>query len=325
MAKIKYFYNSETCKYEKVKPNKWDLFVNALFFLSSSLLLSLGIVVLFGTYFNTPKETQLIKENKQLKIYYDILNKKLKSNNEVLSSLESKDDNIYRLIFEAEPIDKNIREGGIGGVERHRDILEENLEQKDLILNLFNSVEEQKKKMYIQSKSYDEIIALANKKEELWASIPAIQPIHNKELKRLSSGYGMRWHPILKRKRMHYGLDYSAPRGTPVYSTGNGKVIKVKRNYGGYGNQIVIDHGFGYTTTYAHLNAFNVKKGQDVKRGECIGFVGNTGRSTAPHLHYEVKKNNKPINPIHYIFQDITSGEYEELLKLASIENQSLS
>ena len=325
MAKIKYFYNSETCKYERIKPNKWNLFLNSLFFLSSSLLLSLGMVILFSAYFNTPKETSLIKENKQLKIYYEILNKKLESNNKILSSLQNKDDNIYRLIFEAEPIDNNIRQGGIGGVERHKELLEENIKQEELILSMLNQIDEQKKKMYIQSKSYDEIISLANKKEDLWAAIPAIQPIHNKELKRLSSGYGMRWHPILKRKRMHYGLDYSAPRGTPVYSTGNGKVIRVKTNFGGYGKQVIIDHGFGFTTTYAHLNAFNVKKGQEVRRGECIGFVGNTGRSTAPHLHYEIKKNDKPINPIHYIFQDIKPEEYEELLKLASIENQSLS
>jgi murein DD-endopeptidase MepM/ murein hydrolase activator NlpD len=161
-------------------------------------------------------------------------------------------------------------------------------------------------------------------KSKMLASIPAIQPIHNQELTRLASGYGMRIHPILKVRKLHTGLDYSAPRGTPIYATGDGTVITVRTNFGGYGKEVEIDHGYGFVTKYAHMDSFNVKKGQKVKRGECIGYVGTTGSSTAPHCHYEIIKDGVKINPVHYIFKDINPEEYEKLLELASIENQSL-
>jgi len=202
--------------------------------------------------------------------------------------------------------------------------LEQGLEQEKLILSTLKKIESLKKQMYIQTKSYDEIVLLAKNKDQMYASIPAIQPVTNKELTRLASGFGRRIDPIYKVRRMHYGVDFSAPRGTPVYTTGDGVVKKVKTNYGGYGKEILIDHGYGYVTRYAHLSEFNIKKGQKVKRGECIGYIGSTGKSTAPHLHYEVIKDKRKVNPVHYFYNDLNEKEYQKILELSSIENQSL-
>ena len=178
--------------------------------------------------------------------------------------------------------------------------------------------------MYIQSKSYDEVIELAENKERLYAAIPAIQPIANKELVRLSSGFGIRIHPVYKVRKMHTGIDFSAPIGTPNYATADGVVEKVKVSFSGYGKNLLVDHGYGFKTRYAHMHEFAVRKGQRIKRGQVIGYVGNTGTSTGPHLHYEVIKNNRKINPVHYFFKDLNPDEYEKIVELASIENQSL-
>ena len=325
MARIKYYYDTETCKYERIKVTTWDIILNLLGFFVFALVLSVVIVFVFNYYFESPKEAMLVKENKELKLYNEIHNKKITELSQMLDVLQDRDDNVYRVIFEAEPIPESVRKGGIGGAERYKDLLREGLEQEELIIETFNKIDQLKKRMYIQTKSYDDILSLAKNKEKMWASIPAIQPISNKELKRLASGFGMRIHPIYKQRRMHTGVDFSAPRGTPIYSTGDGVVEEVINSLGGYGKQVVIDHGFGYKTRYAHMQKFNVKVGQKIKRGEVIGFVGNTGRSTAPHLHYEVIKNGKNVNPAYYFYQDLTPEEYEELLRLASIENQSLS
>ena len=229
------------------------------------------------------------------------------------------------LFFAADPIPQSIRDAGVGGSERYKKLLEEGLRQEELILSTVSKIDVLKKRMYIQTKSYDEIIALAKRKNEMLANTPAIQPIENKKLKRMASGFGMRIHPIYKVRKMHTGCDFTARTGTPIYATGDGVVKSVDKKYGGYGKKVIIDHGFGYQTLYAHMSKFNVKVGQKVKRGEVIGFVGNTGASTAPHLHYEVIYKGKKVNPVHYFFNDLDEGQYEEILELASRENQSLS
>lgn len=324
MARIKYYYDTETCRYERIKRSKWDIFLNFLGFLFISVVFAIGLLTVSNVYFDSPKEARLKKENEELRLYYDMMEKELGMINEMLTVLQDRDDNIYRVIFEADPIPSTIRQAGIGGTERYKDLLEKGLKREDLILNNLKKVNQLKKQMYIQTKSYDDIFRLANDKEKMWACIPAIQPISNKELNRMASGFGMRVHPIYKVRKLHTGCDFSAPRGTPVYATGDGKVKLVRSDYGGYGKQIEIDHGYGYITKYAHLDKFNVKKGQSVKRGEIIGFVGNTGSSTAPHLHYEIIKDNKKVNPMNFFFQDLNAEEYEKLLELASRENQSL-
>jgi len=326
MARIKYYYDTETCKYERVKVSTWDVILNLLGFLTVSLIIAAGLVLLYNAYFESPKEALLEKENEELRLYYEILEKQMKDVNEMLTALQERDDNVYRVIFEADPIPPTVRTAGTGGANKYRDLLEKGLEREELIVSAFQKVDQLKKKMYIQTKSYDEILDMAKNKSELLASIPAIQPIANEELTRLASGFGRRWHPIYKVKKMHWGCDFSAPRGTPVYATGDGVISRtVKSNRAlGYGNFIEIDHGYGYETLYAHMHSFAVKRGQRVKRGELIGYVGNTGGSTAPHCHYEVIKDGKRINPVKYFFHDITDEEYNKLLELASVENQSL-
>lgn len=324
MARIKYYYDTESCKYERVKVSTWDIILNALGFLSLSVVLAVGIFVISTKYFKSPVVAQLEKENEELAFYYELMEKDMDAVSEMLASLQDRDDNVYRVIFEAEPIPSSIRNAGVGGTDRYKELLEEGLEREDMILDTQEKIDKLKKQMYIQTKSYDDLIEMASNKEEFLKSIPAIQPISNKELKRLSSGYGIRIHPILKVRKMHPGIDFSAPQGTPIYATGDGTVQRVHTSFGGYGKQVEIDHGYGFMTKYAHMSKFNVKEGQKVKRGECIGYVGNTGRSTAPHVHYEVRKNGKLENPVHYFSQELDAAEYEEILRLSSIENEAL-
>jgi murein DD-endopeptidase MepM/ murein hydrolase activator NlpD len=325
MARIKYYYDTESCKYERIKITTWDIILNLLGFLSLSFVVAIGIVILFSTYFESPKETMLKKENEEMKYYFSLLEKDVNNMHNMMSSLQKRDDNVYRVIFEADPIPPSVRQAGTGGSEKYNDIVEKNLINENLIISSLSKVDMLKRQMYIQTKSYDEILQLARNKTKLLSAIPAIQPISNKELTRLASGFGMRIHPIYKVKKMHTGIDFTAPRGTPIYSTGDGVVEEVRIEFGGYGRQVVVNHGFGYKTLYAHMEEFNVKVGDKVKRGDCIGYVGNSGLSTAPHLHYEVIKDGKRVNPVHYFFQDLNDEEYEKILELASIENQSLS
>ncbi|RED95608.1 peptidoglycan DD-metalloendopeptidase family protein [Marinoscillum furvescens] len=324
MARIKYYYDTESCRYERIKVSTWDIIWNALGFLTLALLLSVGIVFVYIKYFESPEEALLRKENEELRLYYDLLSKEVNDANEMLASLQERDDNIYRVIMGVEPIPEEIRTAGFGGANRYKNLLDQGLEREQLVMENYQRIDQLKKQMYIQTKSYDEIMALAKDKELLLASLPAIQPVSNENLKRLSSGFGYRIDPILKVRKPHNGVDFSLPQGTPIYATGDGTVKFTRSSYTGYGKQIEIDHGFGYTTKYAHLSEFVVKRGQKVKRGELIAYSGNTGKSTAPHLHYEVKIDGKPVDPVHYFYKDIDPDEYEEVLRLAAIENQAL-
>lgn len=324
MARIKYYYDTETCKYERVRTRKSDIVLNALGFLSLTVMMAIGLLILYDNYFESPKELILKNEVKELEFYYDKLNKDVESLNQILDNVEHRDDNIYRVVLGAEPIEKSVRDAGIGGADRYADIRKKNIAHSDLVIALHEKVDKLRRKLYIESKSQDEVVHLAEQKEKLYASIPAIQPIANKQLIALSSGFGMRIHPIYKVKKMHTGIDFAASIGTPVYATADGTVSKVDVKFSGYGKMVEIDHGFGYRTRYAHMHDFAVQKGQHVKRGDLIGYVGNTGLSTAPHLHYEVFINDQRVDPVHYFFNDLTAAEYEKILELASAENQSL-
>lgn len=324
MAKIKYYYDTESCRYERIKISTWDIFLNLMGFLVVSSLIGLGIFFITDHYFESPSKSALRKENEELRLYYSLLEKDLNQANDMLSALKERDDDIYRVVFGIDPIPEEIRSAGVGGSNRYREILEKGLKREDLILDNLKQIDQLKKKMYIQTKSYDELVDLAKTKEELLASLPAIQPVSNKELKRLSSGFGYRIDPIYKTRRMHPGTDFSVKKGTPVYATGDGTVNLTRKSFWGYGNQIQIKHGFGYETKYAHLSEILVKQGQQVKRGELIGYSGNSGKSTAPHLHYEVIKDGEKVNPVNYFYQDLTDKEYAEILRLSSIENQAM-
>lgn len=325
MARIKYYYDTETCKYERIRISTSDAIINTLGFLSVAFLFSLLALPVYNAYFRSDREEAMHKENQELKLYYELINKELQKTTQMLATLRERDDNIYRVIFEAEPIPESVREAGVGGTERYKELLEKGLKNEQLVLETQQKLDKLKKQMYIQTKSYDEIAALVSSKAKMLAAMPAIQPVANKELTRLASGFGMRMHPIYKVMKMHTGVDFACQRGTPIYATGDGVVAVAVRNGGGYGNEIQIRHGYGYLTLYAHLERFIVRPGQRVKRGQMIGYVGSTGTSVSPHLHYEVIHNGQKVNPIHFFYNDLTPKEYQKLLQYASVENQSLS
>lgn len=324
MARIKYYYDTETCKYERVKTKKTDIILNMLGFLALTTVMACIILFFYVSYFESPKELMLKNEVNELKYYYSQLSGDVETMHKTLEGVEYRDDNIYRVVLGAEPIDKSVRDAGVGGTDRYADIRNKNLIHEDMIVEVFEKADKLKRKLYIESKSQDEVVGMAEKKEKLYAAIPAIQPISNKQLVALASGFGFRVHPIYKVKKMHTGIDFAAPIGTPIYATADGKIEEVSVKFSGYGKMVVIDHGFGYKTRYAHMHDFAVRTGQNIKRGELIGYVGDTGISTAPHLHYEVMMNGVLINPVHYFFNDLTPAEYEKIVELSSIENQSL-
>lgn len=324
MARIKYYYDTETCKYERIKTKTSDVILNFLGFLVLSVGCGVAIYFLFNAYFESPQELMLKNDVEELSFYYEELQKDISSLAEVAAAMEYRDNQIYRIILGAEPVDPDIRNGGIGGSDRYTDIKDENFPSQELVIETKQKIDQLKKKYFIQTQSHDEIQNLIKDREALLSAIPAIQPISNKELIRLASGYGRRYHPIYKVRKMHYGIDFSAPIGTPIYATADGTIKDISVSFRGYGKEVEIDHGFGFQTRYAHLHEFAIKKGDQVKRGELIGYVGNTGLSTASHLHYEVIRNNKRVNPVHYFFNDLTPEEYEKIVELASIENQSL-
>tara|TARA_X000000368_G_scaffold106834_1_gene82870 strand:- start:40 stop:1011 length:972 start_codon:yes stop_codon:yes gene_type:complete len=322
MAKIKYYYDTKTLSYKPIKLNSGEKIKGYFIFFLSSVLLSFFILLIFYQFFDSPKEKKLKLEIQNLTSQYEVIDKNMKQVEIVLDEIQDRDDNIYRVIFEADPIPTSIRKQGFGGVNRYEKLL--GLSNSELMINTSKKIDQLAKQLYLQSKSFDEVIDLAKNKSNMLASIPAIQPVANKDLKRMASGYGYRIHPIYKTRKMHYGMDFSAKTGTEIYSTGDGVVSKVKRSKRGYGNYVKINHGFGYETLYAHMSKYIVKKGQKVKRGEVIGFVGNSGISTAPHLHYEVRKDNKKINPVNFYYNDLSPEEYEKMLEISLQSNQSL-
>ncbi len=322
MAKHKYRFNPEKLVFEKFRNTTKDWLLRILGVLSTFLISFFIIYLLIFKYLDSPKDKELKRELKNYELNYKILSNRIENLEGVIDDLESRDKNIYRTIFEAEPIPGSVRNAGYGGIEKYKEL--EGYRNSELIIETTQRVDKMSKKLYILSKSYDEISKLAGGRDAMIASIPAIQPISNKGLTRVASGFGYRIDPFYRVSRMHTGLDFTAPRGTPVFASGDGMVIVASSSYGGYGNQIVINHGYGYQTLYAHLSGFAVRKGTKVKRGDKIGYVGSTGKSTAPHLHYEVIKNGYKVNPVFFFYNDLTPAEYEKMLKLAEQAHQSL-
>lgn len=320
MTKVKYYYDSETLSYRKIERKKGRTFTFSLLFLAAAALVGFFGFILVSQYVDSPKEKALKRENENLKLQYNYLNNRMELAENALANVADRDENVYRTFFEANPISDAQRKAGFGGINRYKKL--EGLPNSELIKNSAQRIDVLLKGIEVQSRSLDEIEKLAKDKEKLLEAIPAIQPVQNKDLTRVASGYGMRMHPILKRRKMHNGMDFTAPRGTPIYATGDGKVIKASRA-SGFGKVVYIDHGFGYVTKYGHMSKFNTRKGRKVKRGDIIGYVGNSGLSSGPHLHYEVHKNGKPINPVNFYHGDLTPEEYEIMLERASQENQS--
>jgi murein DD-endopeptidase MepM/ murein hydrolase activator NlpD len=324
MAKVKYYYDSENLAYRKIKTKKATKFgYAALFLLASALFGVLSFVLLLNTpFFETPKDRLQAREIENFKLRYAILNKKMDQIDEVLESVSDRDNNLYRTYFNTSPIPVEQRKAGFGGVNRYKEL--EGYNNSDLVINTSKRVDVISKELVIQSKSLDEILKLAKEKNSLLAAIPAIQPVKNENLKRMASGFGYRTDPFTKVRKMHEGMDFTANTGTPIYATGDGIVDRADNTASGYGNHIVIRHGFGYETLYGHLSKYNCRAGQRVKRGDVIGYVGSTGRSEGPHLHYEVHKNGEVVNPLNFYYGNISAAEYVAISKLANQENQSL-
>jgi len=285
------------------------------------VVLSGGIAMVLTTLYSwialSPKEMRLSHELREMEFYYAGLSKKVESLKGALSQIENRDDNLYRAVLGAEPVAQVMRKS----IRNYSDI---NFSQFALIKELNGQIDLLREKLYIESVSQDQLIRLTLNRKDLYAAIPAIQPISNGHLFAIASGYGLRIHPVYKVLRKHKGIDFAAPTGTAVYATADGQVISRAERFDGYGKMVVIDHGFGYVTRYAHLQDFKVRVGQNIKRGEQIGYVGSTGLSTAPHLHYEILVNGTQIDPVNYFFEDLTPTEYERVVQLASVNNQSL-
>ena len=322
--KVKYYFDTESLAYRKIKTKlSKKLGYIGLFLLASSLFGFLCFVALLNTsLLDTPKDRLQAREIETMKLRYAILNKKMDVIDEVLGEIAERDNNMYRAYFNTAPIPSEQRKAGFGGVNRYKEL--EGYNNSDLVVNTSKRVDIISKELAIQSKSLDEILKLAKEKNQLLAAIPAIQPIKNEQMKRLASGFGYRNDPFTKVRKMHEGMDFTASTGTPIFATGDGVVISADNAKSGYGNHIEIRHGYGYLTLYGHLSKYKCRKGQAVKRGDIIGYVGSTGRSEAPHLHYEVHKDGKAVNPINFYYGNISAAEYVAISKLANQENQSL-
>ena len=290
---------------------------------------NVGLIILIGTTsiflfdyaFESPKDRAMEREIEFLEVQVDLFKSDVEEMVEVLEDLQLRDDAIYRTVFGTDPLPEYRRNPGVGGADRTKHL--RGYDHTEDVSDLQLKIAEVQRRLVAQSRSFDEVMELAATHEARLQSIPAIQPIRNDDLKRMASGWGWRYHPIYKVRKFHYGMDFSADTGTEIFATGDGEVVKVRRSYTGYGRHVVIKHGFGYKTLYAHMSKTLVKKGQKVKRGEVIGLVGNTGTSVAPHLHYEVFKDGKKVNPAHYYFNDLTPEEYETLLRNSEAAHQS--
>ncbi|WP_405205162.1 peptidoglycan DD-metalloendopeptidase family protein [Aquimarina sp. LLG6339-5] len=324
MSKVKYYYDSETLSYRRIEQKKGRKFGFAILGILGAFLAGFVLLLIYLNIpqLETPKEKAYKRELDNMKLQYELMNKQLKKDHAVLAEIAERDDNIYRLYFGAPPIPEEVRGAGYGGVNRYKGY--EGYDNSEMIIESQKQIDKLTKQIAVQSISLDEIKNLAEQKEELLSTIPAIQPIQNSDLKRMASGYGWRSDPFTKARKFHYGMDFSAATGTPIYASGNGTVTRADANSSGYGRHIRIDHGFNYVSLYAHLSKYNVKKGQKVKRGDVIGYVGSTGRSVAPHLHYEIFKDGERINPRNFYYGSLTSEEFNEMLKASSLINETL-
>lgn len=324
MSKVKYYYDPDTLSYRPIEFTNKKLISNVVLFILASFVFGLSslLILLNSDWINTPAEISQKRALQNYELQFEILSKKLNQIEAVVENIEERDNNIYRVYFEASPIPEEQRRAGFGGVNRYKNL--EGYDNSDLIINTTKRLDVLSKQAVVQSRSLDEIERLAANKAELIEAIPSIQPIKNQDLTRMASGYGYRTDPFTKKRRFHYGMDFSARRGTPIYATGNGVVKRADNRSSGYGKHIRIDHGFGYVSLYAHLSKYNVRRGQRVKRGDIIGYVGNTGRSVGPHLHYEIFKDKKKINPLNFYYGNLSQKEFDALLTQSRLENQSM-
>lgn len=315
MRKVYYIYNPKTRTYDRIYPTIRQRMVSYLRSLVFGIGIGAGSFLLLLFIFGSPSEKNLLTENSRLQAQYNILSRRLDEALHVMQRLQQRDDNLYRVIMQANPVTDALRTASYGKTNRYEEWMD--MANSKLVVNTTQKMDLLARQIYIQSKSFDEVVELCKQHDEMLASIPAIQPVANKNLKQTASGYGTRIDPIYKTVKFHEGMDFSANVGTPVYVTGNGKVTQAGWD-GLYGNSITIDHGFGYVTRYAHLSKIKVRRGQKVIRGEVIGEVGSTGKSTGPHLHYEVHVKGKVVNPVNYYFMDLSADDYDRMVEMAA-------
>lgn len=321
MSKTKYKYNPKTLSYEEANSSFGQRLLKGIIFIAPSILIGLGLAFLFETSVETPKEKALKSEINFDKREITRLQGEVHVINKVLEDIKKRDEELYRIALYAESFPEELRQMGINGSDKYKNLAGK--KNSEIVQTTSKLIDEVRAKLYAQSTSFKELLTVAKERETRLASIPAIQPVNNKDLTRMASGYGWRVDPVYKTRKMHWGMDFTADIGTDVYATGDGKVLECVVNAWGYGKEIVIDHGFGYKTRYAHLSKFKVKVGDVVKRGDLIGLVGSTGKSTGPHLHYEVEKNNQKVNPINFYHSDLSPEQYEKLLEMSKNSNKS--
>lgn len=315
MRKVYYIYNPKTRTYDRIYPTVRQRALSILRRLFVGMGLGAGSFIVLLWIFGSPSEKELRIENARLQAQYNVLSHRLEEALGVMQDIQQRDDNLYRVVLQADPVSDAIRKAGYGGTNRYEQLMD--MANADLVVNTTQKMDMLNRQLYIQSKSFDEVVELCKNHDEMLKCIPAIQPVSNKDLKKTASGYGVRIDPIYKTAKFHSGMDFSANPGTPVYATGDG-VVKKAGWETGYGNTIEIDHGFGYMTRYAHLNACKARRGQKVVRGEVIGTVGSTGKSTGPHLHYEVHVKGKVQNPVNYYFMDLSAEDYDKMVQIAA-------
>jgi murein DD-endopeptidase MepM/ murein hydrolase activator NlpD len=321
MKKVKYFFNTHTMRYEKLATPLRVRLLQVIGYIAASIVTGILIFAITFQYIDSPKEKYLRQQNDDLKQNYSVLEERMKQLELQMDEIENRDNNVYRSIFESSPIPDSAR---IKDQEIKREVkLVQSLGETELVNSMTNQLNNLSLRLAYQAKSFIEIANLVKNKEKLIAAIPSIQPVSNKNLNRIASGFGYRIDPIYKDRRLHAGLDFTAASGTPIYATADGVVRDAGFNTGGYGNRVLINHGFGYETTYSHMYKIKARVGERVKRGEVIGYIGNTGKSTGPHLHYEVHRNGVPVDPIYYFYNDLTPAQFDRILKLAAASNQS--
>jgi hypothetical protein len=317
-----YIFNQLTQSFEVLETSKPRKVLRFLLISLAVLGVAFVFAILLFTFFKSPKEMMQARELEFMKLQYEILNDRLDNLEILMTDMEQRDNNLYRVMFEADPIPTSMRLSGFSDPDRYAKLI--GYKNSEQVLGAARKLDVLASRMYHQSVSYDSLFALARNKSDMLAHIPAIMPLKVTDLKYISSNYGYRPDPIYKVRKFHGGMDFSAPMGTEVYVTGDGVVIDVDKSFWGYGNMVTVDHGYGYVTRYAHLQGAAVKKGQKLKRGQLIGFVGSTGKTTGVHLHYEVRKNNVPINPINFFFDDLTPDEYDRMLELSTLPTQTM-
>jgi murein DD-endopeptidase MepM/ murein hydrolase activator NlpD len=322
MKKVKYYYNTHTLRYEKLDIPLRVKLLRVIGFIAASIVTGMLIFIIAFQYIDSPKEKYLRQQNDDLKGNYSVFIERIKELEMQMDEIENRDNNVYRTIFGSNPIPDSVR---VKDMEKKNEVkLVQQMGETELVTSIAGQLNNLSLRTAYQVVSFNVIDNLVKNKEKLLAAIPAIQPVSNKQLNRIASGFGSRIDPVFKVRKAHYGLDFTAPQGTPIYATADGVVRDAGYNTGGFGNRVVINHGSGYETLYGHMYRIKARVGETVKRGEVIGFVGNTGKSTGPHCHYEVHHNRIPVDPIYYFYNDLTPAQFDRILKMAAASNQSL-